>query len=64
MRLTKNDMARVIVAALYNMDRLPAPNHHAVKGWERKRKVELADHHKRAVAAINSVLAVRHNAEQ
>lgn len=53
--LTKNDMARVIVAALYNMKALPAPDHHQVKRWERKRKVELADHHKRALAAIESV---------
>lgn len=55
--MTKNDMARVITAALYNMDRLPAPDHHEVKRWEKKRKVELIDHHKRALAAIESVRA-------
>ena len=56
MNLTKNDMARVIVAALYNMKALPAKDHHEVKRWEtRKTKAELADHHKRAIEAIESV---------
>lgn len=54
MQITKNDMARVITAALYNMKELPAPDHHEVKRWEKKRKDELADHHKRAIAAIES----------
>lgn len=54
MRLTKNDMARVIVAALYNMNALPAADHHEVVRWSRKRADELRDHHKRALAAIRS----------
>ena len=45
MNLTKNDMARVIVAAFYNMKSLPAQDHHEVKRWEtRKTKAELADY--------------------
>jgi hypothetical protein len=54
-RLTKNDMARVIVAALYNMRALPPTDHHEVIRWERKKADELRDHHKRALAAIASV---------
>jgi hypothetical protein len=47
-------MARVIVAALYNMKKLPPSDDDRVVKWARKRSVELADHHKRAIAAINS----------
>jgi hypothetical protein len=58
-RLTKNDMARVIVAALYNMKSLPPADHHEVVRWSRIRAVELRDHHKRALAAIASVRAAK-----
>ena len=53
-KLTKLEMARVIVAALYNMKKLPPSDDDRVVKWARKRSVELADHHKRAIAAINS----------
>ena len=58
MRLTKNDMARVIVAALYNMKALPPADHFKVVSMARRSSVdELRDQHKRAVAAIESVRA-------
>lgn len=57
MRLTKIDMARVIVTALYNRPALVAADHPEVVKRARRGSVEsLARQHKMAVDAINSVL--------
>ena len=55
MRLTKNDLARVIVQALYNLPELPAATHTHVINRERRNNVEtLTRQHALAVAALNS----------
>ncbi len=55
MRLTKNDMARVIVQALYNRPSLPpVDNAEVVKRAKRGTVVSLTHQHKMAIAAINS----------
>jgi hypothetical protein len=43
MRLTKNDMARVVVMALYNSDKLPARDNVNVVRLARKRKEHLEE---------------------
>ena len=56
MRLTKNDMARVIVQALYNMPALPAEDHpEVVKRAQRGTVGSLAKQHDMACKALNSV---------
>jgi len=58
MRLTKNQMARVIVAALRNMNALPPADHPEVIRLARRGTVEtLRSEHKKAVVAIQSVRA-------
>lgn len=53
MRLTKNDLARVIVQALYNLDELPAADNCNVLAMARTNKLEdLARQHKLAVKVI------------
>lgn len=57
MRLTKNDMARVIVAALYNLPALPAADDiRVVHRAQRGTVARLTRQHKLAVAAIQSTL--------
>lgn len=67
MRLTKNDMARVIVQALYNMPALPAADDRRVMKRAAKGTVaSLTYQHKLAMNAIQSALRVpqaRTNAE-
>lgn len=61
MRLTKNDMARVIVCALYNMPALPpADDHRVLKRAAKGTVVSLTRQHKLAIAAIESVQRQRH----
>lgn len=56
MRLTKNDMARVIVQALYNLPRLPAADHPEVVKRATRGKVEtLAPQHKLSCDVLGSV---------
>ncbi len=55
--LTKNDMARVIVQALYSMPSLPAANHLKVKRMERNRKDHLQYQHKLALKVIQDGIA-------
>jgi hypothetical protein len=55
MRLTKNNMARVVVAALYNMPALPEANHFQVVRLVRRQSAdELRHQHKLAMKAIES----------
>ncbi len=55
MRLTKTDMARVVVTALYNMKALAPSDHPEVVRKVRTLNVEQLKHqHKLAMAAINS----------
>lgn len=55
MRLTKTDMARVVVAALYNMKALPPADHFQVTRMVRRSSHdELSHQHKLALAAIES----------
>jgi hypothetical protein len=57
MRLTKNQMARVIVQALYAMPALPAEDHPEVVKRAARGNVEmLKRQHKMAVEAILSTL--------
>ena len=57
MRLTKLDMARVIVTALYNLDALvPADHPEAVRRAARGTVDQLQRQHKLAMAAIESRL--------
>ncbi len=57
MRLTKLQMARVIVQALYNMPALPPEDHREVVKRAQKGSVEsLTRQHKMAVDAILSTL--------
>ena len=51
--LTKNDMARIIVQALYRLATLPATDDRRVKVRARLRKAELTYHHKMALNTIN-----------
>jgi hypothetical protein len=56
MRLTKNDMARVIVQALYNMPVVPAVDHPEVVNRARRGTMaSLTKHHEMACKALNSV---------
>ena len=56
MRLTKNDMARVIVTALYNKPELVAADHPEVLRRAARGTVEsLSRQHSYAMAAIQSV---------
>lgn len=53
MRLTKTDMARVIVQALYNLPELPAVDNHRVTRMVQRGKVEqLTYQHKLAVKVL------------
>jgi hypothetical protein len=59
-RLSKNDMARVIVAVLYNMKTLPRADHPEVVYREQNSSEEsVARLHKLAVDANNSLAARR-----
>ena len=55
MAVTKLDMARVIVLALYNLKALPAGDDVRVVQQMKHRKDTLARKHKMALAAIASV---------
>ncbi len=58
MKLTKNDMARVIVTALYNKSSLVAADHpEVVKRAARGTVASLTRQHAMAMAAIQSVAA-------
>ncbi len=62
MRLTKLDMARVIVTALYNLPALVNASHPEVVRRARKGSVaSLTRQHALAVAAIQSRIALRSN---
>ena len=53
MRLTKTDMSRVIIQALYGLETLPANNDPRVTRLARSKTVaQLAPHHARAVYII------------
>ena len=54
--LTKNDMARVIVQALYNMPKLPPSDHPKVTRRAKLEKTILRDQHQAAIAAINATI--------
>jgi len=59
MRVTKNDMARVIVQALYNLPALPAVDHpEVVKRAAKGTVASLERHHKMACDALSSVKEV------
>lgn len=53
-RLTKNDMARVVVQALFGLTKLPASDNCHVKHFARRKTDDLRDLHKKALAAIES----------
>lgn len=60
MRLTKNDMARVIVQALYNLSDLPAVDHPEVVKRANKGTVEsLTRQHGLACRALLSTVGTR-----
>ena len=61
-RTTKNDMARVIVAALYGMKFLPPAKHHEVARWSRMRAEELRDHHEAAMQILSERDPLRRDA--
>ena len=52
--LTKNDMARVIVQALYSTDNLPARDNINVKRITRNPKEHLKSLHSRAMNILNA----------
>lgn len=52
--LTKNQMARVIIQALFNMDEPPSPDHFRVKRAERRKKDDLARYYKHACKKLNA----------
>ena len=52
MNLTKNDMARVIVQALFNIATLPAKDNIHVKRYSRGSKKHLENLHKKAVQIV------------
>lgn len=55
MRVTKNDMARVVAQALYNMPHLPDADHQAVMKLARSPKETLERQHKLAVTVLGQV---------
>lgn len=55
-QITKNDMARVIVQALYLMPELPSTTHIEVKRLEKWKKEDLAPKHALAVKTIQNKL--------
>jgi uncharacterized protein (DUF4415 family) len=62
MKLTKNDMARVIVQALYNLDKLPARDNVHVKRRERMKKDELRGHYAKAHGILTKRVAAKSDA--
>ena len=52
MTLTKNDMARVIVQALYNLPALPAADDRRVLRQTRSKKTALQDGHNLAIKIL------------
>jgi hypothetical protein len=53
MRLTKNDMARVVVQALYNLPTLPAEDDRRVTNLVNKTKLDrLESHHRTAMGIL------------
>jgi hypothetical protein len=56
-RLTKNDMARVIVQALLNLPTLPDANHRRVTKMARASVAVLKDRHRLAVKILNDKVA-------
>lgn len=46
--LTKNDMARVVVQALYSKETLPEKDHIAVKKYEKMKKCDLREYYTKA----------------
>lgn len=58
MRLTKLDMARVVVQALYRLPTLPTvDNIHVERMVRRKKATLLAEHHRAALKIINDGLS-------
>lgn len=55
--ITKNDMARVIVQALYQLPQLPSADDKRVKARARLRKSELAGYHKLGLKVIQDGLS-------
>jgi len=53
MSLKKLDMARVIVTALYNLDKLAPENHHAIKRLMKWKKDDLRDRYKVALKVLS-----------
>jgi len=51
--LTKSDMARVIVCALYNLPKLPEAADRRVARLARRKKSLLEQHHKLALTVID-----------
>jgi len=51
-QLTKNDMSRVIVQALFRMDKLPPADHFQVERIAKRKKDALISLHRFAVANI------------
>lgn len=49
MRLTKNDMARVIIQALWNKQELPSADDEKVLKMAKRKKIDLAPEHEKAV---------------
>lgn len=57
--LTKNDMARVVVQALYNMKSLPAADDRRVVKMERSSKKWLTERHALALICIQQEIEKR-----
>jgi len=58
-KLTKTDMARVIVQSLYGLTLLPDEDHIQVKRIARRSKNELRERHKKAIDVINAKMCRR-----
>lgn len=55
LRLTKNDMARVVVQALYNLPSLPAADDGRVINIEKRTRLDrLTEQHAAAVRVLNA----------
>jgi hypothetical protein len=55
-KLTKNDMARVIVQALYNLKSLPPADHFSVLRTAKRKKETLVDHYNLAHKILSDSL--------
>jgi len=56
--LTKNDLARVIIQALYKMPKLPPADHPKVLNMAKRKKVDLITPHRNAVKIIQCEMRV------